>query len=444
MNFIHRFFLCFCIGSSAFAAAQPAPKTTQIPPKPPVGFGVPNIPHFNSTKDPMHAIFYGTPDLLFRPRYEYATQNAPLLDAKTVTLRSLVGYQTKSFYDFDVYAQFSNVYPFDNEYNSTKNGQTRYVIIADPAFSEFTQAYVGFSGIPNTYIKAGRQLISLDNQRFVGPVNFRQNLQNFGAISGYNKTIDNLSVFVGYLNRIETVLARTVDANDWIVNLKYDRFPFLNVAAYTYLLDHYGTLTPKVIALESTDTYGLRLTGNIPVKDVTVSYTAESAYQTSAANNPTPFSAYYYHIGLGSNWKSWFLSIDQELLSGKHATPTATAPYKSFRTPLATKHLFLGWADMFLTTPLGGMIGSFASVIYSVPTSSFSLTNDTKLSAIYYDFYAQSGGQHYGQEVDLDVTKVINKMFNVSLTFADFMSDLPKPTIYPSTRKVWLTMVATF
>ncbi|MCX7117076.1 MAG: alginate export family protein [Legionellales bacterium] len=426
------FMVCLC------GEAYPADK----PKQPPV-LGAPVIPKLKAAKNPIEAILNGSPDLSFRPRFEHVHQDAILRPATALTLRSLLGFQTQSFAYFDAHAQLSNVSAADNSYNSTKNGQKKYSIIADPAYTEFTQAYLGFSGIPSSYLKVGRQLITLDNQRFVGAVNFRQNLQNFDAVSAINQSIDHLTFFAAYLNRIESVLTYAIEAKDLLLNLKYDRLPYLNISTYAYLLDHHGLITTPT---ESTDTYGLRLTGLVSIKDFIWSYTAEYAHQQSAANNPTSYGAFYTHIGIGAAWKMWSLSLEQEVLSGKEVLPHhgALPGYRSFRTPLATKHLFQGWADMFAFVPLAGIVDRFATLTYSIPMTSFQLTNDVKISGVYHDFHAQSKSLRYGDEWDLDVTKMINKMFSVSVIYADFMSDLPRPTLYPSTQKVWFSVTATF
>lgn len=55
----------------------------------------------------------------------------------------------------------------DASYNSTRNGQGNYSVVADPDGSEINQALLRYD---HQYGNAvfGRQRINLDNQRFVG------------------------------------------------------------------------------------------------------------------------------------------------------------------------------------------------------------------------------------------------------------------------------------
>lgn len=397
--------------------------------------GVPTRPQLATTNNPLDAIAYGSPDLSFRPRYEHAEQDNPLRPANAFTMRTLLGLQTQQYRYFDAYAQLSNVSALDNSYNSLRNHHLRYVIIADPTHTDVNQAYLGFSGVPLTYFKIGRQLISLDNQRFVGPVMFRQNTQNFDAASVMNQSIPHLTAFMAYLNRIDTVARVPVQANDFLFNAKYDALHYMTIVPYAYLLEHHG---PIITPLESTNTYGLRLTGNVPYQKLIFSYTGEYATQRAAANNPLHFSAFYYHLGAAIALMPLSIGLDEELLSGKNTHPQNL----SFRTPLATKHLFLGWADMFLITPTEGIKDRYATISYSIPTTSFLLSNNTKLTTIYHDFKTQRAGHGFGHEWDFDLTKTINKAYSVSITYADFATE--SFLFYPKTRKLWLTATATF
>jgi hypothetical protein len=65
----------------------------------------------------------------------------------------------------------------------------------------------------------------------------------------------------------------------------------------------------------------------------------------------------------------------------------------AFQTPLATKHAFQGWADVFLTTPADGIEDAYFGA--TAP-----LLGGTA-QAVYHDFSAQQGGDNYGEEFDL-------------------------------------------
>src|SRR3546814_11261136 len=53
---------------------------------------------------------------------------------------------------------------------------------------------------------------------------------------------------------------------------------------------------------------------------------------------------------LGYTWQGIVLKGGYEVLGGDDGTGN-----RAFQTPLATKHAFQGWADVFLTTPADGI-----------------------------------------------------------------------------------------
>lgn len=420
----------------AAAVMQPTvPRVFPVPPAVAVGPGYPFIPHFPSTDSLVDAFKYGTPDLNFRARDENVSQHNNLRDANALTLRTLLALQSKSYHDFDAYLQFNNVSTANNyNYNSTLNGNTAYAIIPDPYHTSVNQAYIGYAGLPENYFKVGRQIINLDNQRFVGAVMFRQNIQNFNAASVTNQYFPNTTFFAAYTDWIDTVTTRVTVANDVLLNLKYHT-DFLDIIPYAYLLEHFNRFNQPLLPQESTDTVGLRLNGQKKYNDITYTYTGEYAYQQSATNNPLIFDAYYYHLGLGGTWSVLSLNIDQEVLSGK----AQTASNLAFRTPLATKHIFQGWADMFLTTPATGINDVFgtATVLLPAPVSG------AKFIATYHNFDSQSTGTHFGREWDLALSKDFDKRYVLMIEYANFTSR-DMPLLYPTTQKVWLTASASF
>ncbi len=93
-------------------------------------------------------------------------------NANTVRLR--LGLLSPVFHGLQGYAEYQGLYAMQSDYNSTRNGKTGYSIIADPYVNELDQLWISYAGIPDTLIKGGRQVIQLDDQRFIGNVGWRQ------------------------------------------------------------------------------------------------------------------------------------------------------------------------------------------------------------------------------------------------------------------------------
>jgi len=189
------------------------------------------------------ALFEGRPILNVRYRYETVQQDGFVLDAHASTLRTRIGYEAQTFYDTYVLLEGENVSSIGaEEFNSTANGKTQFPVVADPDATEINQGFIHYAGIPSTQIRLGRQRIVLDNQRFVGASDFRQNEQTFDAVSITNDFITNVQaryVYIGKVHRIfgdESPIGE-FDSDTHLLNVAYDGSSLGKLIGYTYLID---------------------------------------------------------------------------------------------------------------------------------------------------------------------------------------------------------------
>ncbi len=368
-----------------------------------------------------------------RYRYETVDQGGVANDAEASTVRTNIGFKTGEYKNVQglIEAQFVKKIGGGN-YNSTTNGDTDYPIVADPDTSEINQAWLTYTGIPDTLIRVGRQGINLDNQRFVGTVAWRQNDQTFDAALLSNTSIEGLALnyaFVSNVNRIQgdDHANGDLDTETHIFNGTYNFSDALKATAYGYLLDI--DLTPTL----SSETYGVRLTGDIPLNDAwTLSYEAEAAEQSDYGNNTDNYDENYYHISPAFKGNGWVFQAGYEVLGGNGTT--------SFQTPLATGHKFNGWADKFLNTPDNGLEDSYAKIAYKFSNTDSFLDN-VKVAAIYHEFEGNESAD-YGSETNLLIKKSFKipemgftKGGHILLKYADYdAEDAP----YTDTEKLWL------
>lgn len=86
------------------------------------------------------------PILDVRYRYEHVDQDNALEHANAQTLRTRVGFQTGKWYGLSALVEADNVSRLgDAAYNSTRNGQTDYSVVADPDGSEINQALLRYA-----------------------------------------------------------------------------------------------------------------------------------------------------------------------------------------------------------------------------------------------------------------------------------------------------------
>ncbi len=283
-----------------------------------------------------------------------------------------------------------------NDLSATKF--TNYDTVADPEQTRFTQGYLQYK-IGATTGKAGRQIVNLDNQRFIGSVDWRQMPMSLDAVSVANTSIPGLNLYGAYIYSYETIFnERTYDSKSVILNGSYKVNDMLKVTAYDYML----SLERGAFAA---DTYGLSLTGDVPAGPLKISYHGEYAKQTDATfattttNIKTQNDASYYNIEATASMMGVSLGAGQEFLSG-----AATGDGKTkFQTPMATLHKFNGWADKFLVTPDGGLVDTSMTLGYAA-------SGLGKAMVVYHDFEtdkAMSGNSDLGTEWDMLYTNAI-------------------------------------
>lgn len=375
-----------------------------------------------------------------RYRYEHVNQDNTLDHANAQTLRTRVGFQTGKWYGLSGLIEADNTSRIgDASYNNTRNGQGTLVagnsVVADPDGSEINQALLRYDFAQGNLV-VGRQRINLDNQRFVGGVAWRQNEQTYDGLLGQLKPIDKLTLTYAYIDNINTIFGpgdnrfdnRTNPANieghSHLLNAQYVVSPALTVTAYNYLLglDNIANVNqPAMLGNLSSKTYGTRLNGTL----AGVSYALEYARQRDYADNPLELSSEYYLAELGYTLSGVALKGGLEILGGDSGPDN-----RAFQTPLATKHAFQGWADMFLTTPADGIKDSYLSA--SLPLLGGTLTG------MYHDYRAELGSSHYGDEYNLSYARPIPGVKGLVglIKAARYDAD----DLHVDTDKLWLQM----
>ncbi|MFA5941706.1 MAG: hypothetical protein WC809_20345 [Sinimarinibacterium sp.] len=293
-----------------------------------------------------------------------------------------------------------------------------YSVVADPEGGELNQYGLRYDGVPGLAATLGRNKLILDNARWVGNVGWRQNEQTFdGAFLKYSG-IKTLTGQYAYLSNVNTITATNVDLKGHLLNLSWAALPQLTLTGYAYLLDY------EPDAATDFDTYGLRAAGSAPVTDaVKLVYAAEYAQQ-SAETAAADFDADYLLGELGVGFKPVTILAGYEVLGSDDGL-------FGLQTPLATKHAFQGWADVFLTTPATGLQDLYLSVTGAA--------GPVTLAAVYHEFSADESTptiDDYGSEIDLSASmKLVGKLGGL-LKYASYSADDGSGTV--DTDKLWL------
>jgi hypothetical protein len=329
-----------------------------------------------------------------RARYEMVNQDNPLEDADALTVRIRPAFTTGVVNGFSGMIEAELTGAIVDDYNSTRNGETKYSTIVDPESAEINQLFVKYVYSPMFDTTVGRQRINLDNQRYVGGVAWRDNEQTFDAISLNVKPSKELGFYYAYIDQVNTIFgskdpspkfiqgqASEQDSAIHLMQAKYAYSPLFNAVAYGYLMDF------KDLAAWSNSTYGLRVTG----KQDAFSYTAEFAKQSDYADQKLSYDANYYmvegSVTLPASLPKGSIALGYEVLGSDDGKI-------GFQTPLATKHKFNGWTDTFLATPANGLTDFYL-------TANIAVLEKGKLGFEAHTFDSDEKSIDYGNEFGL-------------------------------------------
>jgi hypothetical protein len=355
-------------------------------------------------------------------RYESVDQDNALKDASALTLRTRLNYTSASYNGFSGVVEFEDsrqIASVDN-YNDAVGNNGEYSVVADPETTELDQAYVQYKQGKIT-AKVGRQVITLDNHRFVGHVGWRQDRQTFDAATFTYAALDNLKMSYSYLAKRNRIFAEAKDfhSKDHLLNVAY-KTDYGQLTAYSYLLEvDEGTSN-------GLDTYGVSFKG----KKDKFSYYAELATQDSD-NNTADYSATYMAIEGGYSFDKVTVKLGAEVLGSDDSL-------YGFSTPLATLHKFNGWSDQFLTTPKEGLVDLYASISGKAFGGGWTIA--------VHDFSADESTDtvdDLGTELNAVYAKTIAKHYKAGIKLASYSAG-DAATGKVDTDKIWVWVSAKF
>ena len=348
-----------------------------------------------------------------RYRYEWKDQAGFATNADANTLRTRLGFETGEFYHFKVLLEFENVLSIGSDnFNSTTNGLTAFPVIADPDATEINRAQITFTGIEKTAITFGRQRYNLNNHRFVGAVDFRQNQQTFDAARLSSTIIDNLTVDYVYIDRVQRIFGDAhplgdIDSDSHVISAAYKAGAFGVVKGYSVLLDLHE------LPGASSATWGVRYENKFALADepdIKLGVVAEFASQSDYASNPTNYRESYIHGEATLSVAAASAKLGYERLGGDGVI--------GFSTPLATLHKFQGFADAFLTTPAAGLEDFYATLAYNWKETPLGV--GVKVFATYHNFSSDVGSLDFGNEFDAGAVISFRKHWSINLKGAVF------------------------
>ncbi len=303
-----------------------------------------------------------------RPRYENADDSVnDTANALTARFALSVGTDLAGIDGLSAFGQIMAVTNFG--YDEYAPEQTGYATIADPENARVTQAYLDYK-LDKTLFRVGRQMVNLDDERFVGAVDWRQMPQTFMGYTVSNTSIENLGLMASYVtDRYGITDALSSGTETVLLHADYQAIEQLKLTGYGYLIG------------SSSNTYGLMASGKAGI----VNYIAEAATQQDATmeyetmGKPS-VDAMYYRADVSTGYNGFIFGAAYESLG------EAEDNSHGFTTPLATLHKWQGFADAFLGYTAGstkfGLNDAYAKIGYANPKYG-------KILGFYHDFSAK-------------------------------------------------------
>jgi hypothetical protein len=361
------------------------------------------------------ALTGGKPTVDIRIRYEGVDQDTKE-DAAAITARTRIGYLTGDYNGINAFVEMSDTSALGDRKDfyvpagPYAGGDSAKAVVLDPSLTVLNQAWIGYT-LGKTNIKAGRQRITMDT-RFLGNVGWRQKEQTYHGVSLNTKDIPNVDLSYAYITNASNPVGVDSEMTSHAAKVDFTGIPFGTLSAYGYFLD-YETGTDS-------QTLGARFAGKSKLTDnIGLIYHVEYASQSEYADSDN-IGGDYSHGKLGVDFGKATVLFGQETLGGNGS--------HAFQTPLATLHLYNGWADMFLATPANGLVDKYINL----SGSAFGL----KLAAAYHDFTSDKGNINYGTEYDLLALKKFDKTYTAGIKYASFAAS--NDYTYKDTNKIWV------
>jgi hypothetical protein len=391
----------------------------------------------------------GHPILALRPRYTAVDQDGRSERGQWGSLRTQLGWETLSWRGWKATLEVIDVRRFADQgtidYRDSPayrhiiwNGgfgafggysPSYYPLVADPQLTDLNRAYLEYDGLRETTIRAGRQVIRMDNQRFVGDYDFGQLPQLFDSVTIESRSLRGVRAYYGFIDRVRNPYGVQWATSTNLLNLWYEPLEALKVAGFGYWQNQAQTGSVTGFADNSNKILGGRLWGALPLgSSARLRYTAELAEQRSFAGGDSRIHAPYRRVGGGLYFDRWFVRADWERLG-------SNAGLYGFQTPLGSTAQFTGRVDIFATTPAVGLQDRRAGAGLTIGRA------DLRLD--YHNFRSDARGWDLGWEVDVGASWNFTPSLSLSVDYGDYHAGQPN-TGTLDTRKLWVTLSYTY
>lgn len=367
--------------------------------------------------------------LELRPRYNRIDESGKPLRAEGFTGRAILGWRSAPFAGFRLTLQAIHTGQWRKEFNDdpARRAASPYPLLPDPRHTGLNEAHVEYAGAEGLRLRLGRQVVRVDNQRWISDNDFRQVPQLFdGALARYAPGAS-AQLTAGYFPRLRGTGGGTEKLKLTILHAAWNPLPGHALGAYAYLHDQPDSGAFTGFANNSNRVVGVRAEGAAwRFAAVDVPYVAEYAQQRPHAGGDARIDASYWRAGAGLAGRDWSVRYDYEVKGSNRGL-------YGLQMPLTDFYAFNGWTLHFFNTPRYGLRDRWLTLRYSL--GNFTLYGES------HRFKTDFARVGLGRENDVGLTYAITADLLLRLQHARYDPGTGTPD--PSIRKTWLTLTFT-
>jgi hypothetical protein len=321
----------------------------------------------------------------------------------------------------------------DDDYYDGLHGAATRPLIGDPENVAIHRAQLQYRDKDVT-VTAGRQRISLDDDRFVDTALFRQNAVTYDAVRVEWTGVPKLRADVTYAWSVRTVWGiegtgarqRAISGDNIFANLAYTT-PVGTITGYAYLVDQDEAAVQGYRL--SSQTYGVKIAGSQALSPkAKISYQASFARQSDYHRNPNTYAASYYLLDAMLDVAPFKIGGGYEVMGADKGVAFA-----SFQMPVGSGFRWRGWAGKFVPNPADGVRDLYGTIGYTAPT--VGKFKAVTFQATYHRFTSDRLYRPYGTELDLLGSAKLGR-YTFSARYADYRAN----GFATDTKKFWLQL----
>jgi len=374
------------------------------------------------------SIAHGRLTLELRPRYNRIEESDYPDTTEGGTMRTVIGWTTAPYRGWRVRLDGINAsHPGPSHFNDdpASFATSPYPLLPDPRYNGVNQAYVDYSGEEGLHARLGRQIVRLENQRWVSDNDFRQIPQVFDGVALAYDAIERVRLSASYFDRVRTTSGTANKLRLTLLDAAWNPTPVHSISAYAVLHDQAQNGAFTGFANNSYRVVGVKAEGTAWrfANAIDVPYFADVARQDAYAGGDSRIDARYWRVGAGLASRDWTVRADREVKG-------SNAGIYGVQMTLTDFYAYNGWTLNFFLTPPQGLRDDWLTARWTV--------GPLTLYAEAHRFHSDAGSLDFGREQDLGLTWEVMEGLNARLQHAryDPGAGLADATI----RKTWLTV----